>query len=106
VTGAVISLPSECAFTCGEAYTPMCEWASMMPGVTNRPPASMTVASSPAAGGSVPTYSMAPPRSSSAPPSMRWPAAVRTVALVMRMVGACGLTTASFGSPTSGMARA
>ena len=45
VTGAVASLPSECAAVPGAGYTPRCECVSMRPGVTNLPVPSITTAS-------------------------------------------------------------
>src|SRR5688500_20159705 len=49
VTGLVASLPSLFACTPGEAYTPMCECVSAIPGVTNWPAPSITIASAGAA---------------------------------------------------------
>ena len=44
VTGFVASFPSLLVLTPGAGYTPMCEWLSMMPGVTNLPVPSITIA--------------------------------------------------------------
>src|SRR5690348_7431665 len=48
VAGFVASLPSLEACVAGAAYTPRCEWTSMIPGVTYFPVPSMTTASLPA----------------------------------------------------------
>ena len=45
VTGLVASLPSSSPLTRGLAYTPKCEWISMIPGVTHLPRASTMRAS-------------------------------------------------------------
>ena len=46
VTGLVASFPSLLVLTPGAGYTPICEWLSIIPGVTNLPMPSITSASS------------------------------------------------------------
>src|SRR5262245_42570241 len=80
VTGFVASLPSDSASVPGAAYTPRCEWSSIIPGVTNLPVPSTTVASAGAVT-AAPTAIMRPSRSRMDPFEITCPVAVMIVAL-------------------------
>src|SRR5687767_4859521 len=82
VTGLVASFPSLFACTPGAAYTPMCECVSTIPGVTNLPAPSITIASA-GASTDAPTAAILPSRSRIAPFTMRGPTAVQMVTFRM-----------------------
>jgi len=102
VIGAVASLPSALAATPGDEYTPMCEWVSINPGVTNLPVASITFAPLGTLVRALPTYVMAPPSSTRVPWSMRLPVAVRMVALLMTITCAWSFLVAALSGVFAG----
>src|SRR6185503_228791 len=79
VTGLVNSLPSLSASPPGAAYTPTCEWTSIIPGVTYFPVPSITNASA-GAFTVVPTATILPSRKSTEPFAIEGPPAVIIVA--------------------------
>src|SRR4029079_457854 len=87
VTGFVASFPSLSAWTPGAAYTPRCEWVSIIPGVTYLPLPSITVAPA----GTValgPTATIFPSATAIIPFLIVGPAAVMMLTLRMTRGGA------------------
>src|SRR5207247_10595591 len=80
VTGVVASLPSDSASVPGAAYTPIWEWSSIRPGVTNFPVPSTTTAP---VGTSTfaPTATILPSLNAIEPVGISCPVAVMIVAL-------------------------
>src|SRR3954467_7414589 len=85
VTGLVASLPSLSALPPGAAYTPRCEWSSMMPGVMYLPAPSTTRASA-GAFTVAPTAATFPFCRRMAPFRIVGPAAVRMVTFRITVV--------------------